>query len=48
MPLTGQVSAADIGIYAYVVMAEVAVAALITVLAGPEHLSRTEPRQMQA
>jgi membrane protease YdiL (CAAX protease family) len=48
MPLSGQVSAGDIGIYAYVVMAEVSVAALITVLAGPEHLSRTTTRQMQA
>ena len=47
LPITTRLSAADPGAYAYVVLSEVAVAAVITVLAGPEHLSRTRARQMQ-
>jgi len=47
LPLTGQAAPGDIGIYAYVVMAEVAVAAMITALAGPEHLSHKQARQVQ-
>ncbi|HEY5983246.1 MAG TPA: type II CAAX endopeptidase family protein [Anaerolineales bacterium] len=47
LPLTDRVSNADIGTYAYVVMCEVAVAIVLTVLAGPGHLSRTRPRQVQ-
>ena len=48
LPITTKLSAADPGAYAYVVVSEVAVAVVITLLAGPEHLSRTQTRQMQA
>lgn len=48
LPITTRLSQADIGTYAYVVLSEVAVAAVITVLAGHEHLSRSQPRQAQA
>jgi uncharacterized protein len=48
LPITTKLSAADPGAYAYVIVSEVAVAALLTLLSGPEHLSRTHARQMQA
>jgi membrane protease YdiL (CAAX protease family) len=48
LPITAGLPQNDVGTYAYVVLSEVAVAAFITILAGPEHLSRTVPRQVQA
>lgn len=48
LPITTRLSGADIGAYAFVVMAEVAVAAVIVALAGAANLSHTESRQMQA
>jgi membrane protease YdiL (CAAX protease family) len=47
LPITLKLSAADPGAFAYVVLTEVAVAVLVTVLAGPERLSRTQSRQVQ-
>jgi len=47
LPLTSTVSEGDIGTLAVVILVEVAVAAAITLVAGPAHLSRTRQRQMQ-
>jgi membrane protease YdiL (CAAX protease family) len=47
LPVATKVSEADIGAFAFVVLTEVAVVAVITILAGPEHLSRAEARQVQ-
>jgi membrane protease YdiL (CAAX protease family) len=47
LPITDKLSEADIGTYAYVVVSEVAVAAVITLISGPAHLSRSTPRQVQ-
>ncbi len=48
LPITTKLSAADPGAFAYVVLSEVAVAAVITLLTGHQHLSRTQTRQVQA
>ena len=48
LPLTGSVSPSDIGTLAVIILVEVAVAAVITLAAGPAHLSRTRQRQVQA
>ena len=47
LPITANLSQADLGAYAYVVISEVAVAVLLTVLAGSRQLSRAQPRQVQ-
>ena len=47
LPITVKVSQADIGTFAYVVMCEVAVAALVTIVGGHKHLSRLHPRQTE-
>jgi membrane protease YdiL (CAAX protease family) len=48
LPLTSVVSNTDIGTLAVITLVEVAVAAVITVAAGPVHLSRTRERQVRA
>jgi len=47
LPLTATVSAGDIGTLAVIILVEVVVAAVITVAAGPVHLSRSRQRQTQ-
>lgn len=48
LPITARLSPQDLGAYAYVVFSEVAVAALLVILTGHQHLSRTQPRQVQS
>jgi membrane protease YdiL (CAAX protease family) len=47
LPLTTTVSAADIGLFPIVITLELSVAVIISILAGPRLLSRTEPKQVQ-
>jgi len=47
LPLTATVSPGDIGTLAVIILVEVAVAAVITLAAGPVDLSGTRPRQVQ-
>jgi len=46
LPITTKLSDADAGAFAYVVLSEVAVAVLLVIFTGHQHLSRTQPRQI--